>query len=130
MRAMRKYWITMLIGCALVALIANAKDVLDQNQMVAVFHILCDAFFATGFVIFAAGLLVFSSNEGTFDMIVYGVKTFLDVFKKDAVKKYDSFYDYRVSREEKKVKFGFLLICGAIFLAISFVMYFLYLQYS
>lgn len=127
---MRKYWITMLIGCAMVALIANAKDVFSQTQSVVVYHILCDAFFVTGTVIFAAGMLVFSSNEGTFDMIVYGVKTFVDAFKKNSVKKYDTFYDYRVSREEKKFKFGFLLICGSVFLLVAFVMYYLYRQYS
>ena len=43
--------------------------------------------------------------------------------------KYDTFYDYRVSREEKKLPYGFLLICGLIFLAVAFVMYFLYRQY-
>lgn len=130
MKAMRKYLITLLIGFTAVALIVCAKDIFDQTALVDVFHILCDAFFAVGILIFNAGLLVFSSNEGTFDMLTYGVKTFMDAFRKTSARKYDTFYDYRASRADKKIKFGFLLICGLIFLVISFVMYFLYLEYK
>lgn len=130
MKASRKYWITLLVGFVAVALILWAKDIFRQTAAATVFHILSDAFFVVGVVIFGAGGLIFSSNEGTFDMLVYGVKSFLDMFRKHSVKKYDTFYDYRESRADKKVPFGFLLICGLFFLAIAFVMYFLYRQYS
>jgi hypothetical protein len=130
MKKVRKYLITLLIGFACVALIAWSKDIFAQTKPVDVFHILCDAFFAVGVVISCAGLLIFSSNEGTFDMIVYGVQSFVDLFRKNSIRKYDTFYDYRMSRVDKKFPFGFLLICGVLFLVISFVMYFLYYQYS
>ena len=126
MRKMRKYVITLLAGLAAAALIMFSKDIFAQTEAVVVYHILCDAFFAVGVVITAIGLLVFSANEGTFDIIVYGVSSFFDMFRKVSRKKYDTFYDYRVSREEKKLSFGFLLICGVLFLAISLVMYMLY----
>ena len=129
MRTMRKNWITLLVEAALTTAIAFSKDVTEQKALVDVFHILCDAFFVSGTVTLCAGLLVLSSNEGTFDMLVYGVKTFMDCFRKERTMKYDTFYDYRVSREEKKLPYGFLLICGLIFLAVAFVMYFLYRQY-
>lgn len=130
MRSGKKYAITLLIGFALVALLLWAKDIFAQTEAVDVFHILCDVFFAVGFFITAAGLLVFSSNEGTFDMLVYGTKSFLDLFRKERLKKYDTFYDYRMAKSEKKLPFGFLLICGLFFLAISMVMYYFYRQYS
>ena len=130
MRAGKKYWITLLIGFGAVALLLWAKDIFGQTEAVDVFHILCDVFFAVGFFITAAGLLVFSSNEGTFDMLIYGTKSFLDLFRKDSLKKYDTFYDYRMAKSEKKLPFAFLLICGLIFLAISLVMYYFYRQYS
>ena len=126
MRKMRKYVITLLAGLAAAALIMFSKDIFSQTEAVVVYHILCDAFFAVGVVITAIGLLVFSANEGTFDIIVYGVNSFFDMFRKVSRKKYDTFYDYRVSREEKKLSFGFLLICGVLFLAVSLVMYMLY----
>ena len=130
MKAYKKFFITMLIGLGAVALILWSKDILQQTAPVEIFHILTDAFFVVGTVITCAGLLVFSSNEGSFDMLVYGVKSFLDMFRKSSMKKYDTFYDYRESRADKKLKFGFLLICGLMFLVISLVMYFFYQQYK
>ena len=119
----------MLCGLAAVALIIWAKDIFAQTQAADVYHILCDAFFAVGVVILCIGLLIFSSNEGTFDIIVYGVSSFVGMFKKNHVRKYDTFYDYRAERADKKIKFGFLLICGLIFIAVSLVMLSLYHQY-
>ena len=128
MKALYRFAIVLVIGLLLAALIAGSKGILSQTEPVRIFHILCDGFFVVGVVITSAGLLVFSSNEGTFDMLVYGVKTFMDAFRKERTMKYDTFYDYRVSREEKKLQYGFLLICGLLFLAIAFVMYYLYRQ--
>lgn len=129
MKSLKKYLITLLIGFLAVLGIVWSKDVFSQAALVDVFHILCDGFFAVGVVITAAGLLIFSSNEGTFDAIVYGLRSFFDMFRKQKTLKYDTFYDYRESRAEKKLKFGFLLICGLILLAISLIMYLFYRRY-
>lgn len=129
MKSIKKYLITLIIGFSVAFLIAWSKDVFAATALVKVFHILCDSFFVVGVVMSCAGLLVFSSNEGTFDMLIYGVSSFIDMFRKTSRKKYDTFYDYRVARADKKIRFGFLLICGLFFVAISFVMYFLYRQY-
>ena len=130
MRSLRKYLITLIIGFSAVALLAWSKELFVQTQLVNIFHILCDCFFAVGVVMTCIGLLIFSSNEGTFDAIVYGVGTFFDMFRKQRKMKYETLYDYRLSREEKKISFGFLLICGMFVLAISLVMYLLYRKYN
>ena len=121
--------ITLTIDTILALLIMWSKDLFMQTDPKTIFHILCDAFFVVGFVTASAGLLVFSSNEGTFDMLIYGVKTFMDMFRKNSIRKYETFYDYRMSKADQKIKFGFLLICGAVFLALFFVMYYFYNQY-
>ena len=130
MKSMKRYWITLLVGFAGAALIAWSKDLFAQTAPVNIFHILSDAFFVVGVVITSGGLLVFSTNEGTFDMLVYGVSSFFDMFRKVSAKKYETFYDYRASRADKKLQFGFMLICGLIFLAIAGVMYLFYRQYA
>ena len=61
-------------------------------------------------------------------MISFGV--FFDNFRKVSTRKYETFYDYRMAHSEKKIKFGFLLICGLFFLAVSMVMYGLYRMYK
>ena len=118
MKTLRRYLITFLVGFSIVALIAVSKGVFSQTDLKTVFHILSDAFCVAGVLITSAGVLIFSSNEGTFDMLVYGVGSFVDMFRKRSKKKYDTFYDYRVSRADKKVSFGFLLISGLFFLAL------------
>ena len=129
MKSLKKYLITFLIGCVGVFLILWYKDIFAQTEPGKIFHILTDAFFVVGVVITSAGLLVFSSNEGTFDMIVYGVRSFMDFFRKEKLNKFDTFYDYRQSRADTKLPFGFIVINGLFFLAVSFVMLFLYHQY-
>lgn len=121
MKKIRKYLITLIAGLAAVAAIAWAKDVLAQTEPAQVYHILCDCFFAVGTVLCCAGLLIFSSNEGTFDMMVYGISSFIDLFRAKSKKKYETFYDYRNSRADVKIPFGFLLICGLLFIAVSLV---------
>ena len=130
MKAWKKYLITLLVGFAAAGLIIWSKDIFAQTTLTGVFHILCDAFFVVAVVTLSSGLLIFSSNEGTFDMVMFGLKTFWGMFRKNDVRTNETFYDYRASREEKKTPFGFLLICGLIFLAISMVMYYLYYRFS
>ncbi len=130
MRSLKKYLITLIVGLLGAFLIALSKNIFAVTAPSVAFHILCDSFFVIGVVITGLGLLVFSTNEGTFDMLVYGVSSFIDMFRKVSRKKYETFYDYRVAHSEKKVGFGFMLICGLIFIAIAFVLYLLYRQNS
>lgn len=130
MRSLKKYLITIAVGLLAVGAIIWSKDLFAQTAPVTVFHILCDAFFAVGIVIFAAGVLIFSSNEGTFDIFAYGISAFADMFRKQPQKKYNTFYDYKESRTDTKISFGFLLITGAAFIAVSLIMLYFYHLYK
>ncbi len=130
MKKLKKYLITILIGFLIVLLIVLSKDIFAQTSPQIIFHILSDAFLVAGVVITAAGLLVFSSNGGTFDMLIYGLNSFADMFRKKSKKKYPTFYDYRESKADKKLKFGFMVISGLFFLAVAVVMYLIYRKYS
>ena len=144
MKAFKKYLIAFLVGLGFALWIMVSKDLFSQTELVKVYHILCDAFFVPGVLLLCSGLLVFSSeavtlfanvlhrklvfssNEGTFDMIIYGCNSFWDLFRKKSKKKYPTFYDYRESKAGKKVKYGFLLICGGVYTALAGIMYLLY----
>lgn len=125
-----KYLVTLLCGLAASMIIFFLKDIFSQVEAAKVFHILCDGFFAVGVVMSAIGLLIFTCNEGTFDAIVYGFGSFIDMFRRTSKKKYETLYDYRVSREDKKIKFGFLLICGLFYILLAMLMYLFYRKYS
>lgn len=126
MKRFSKYLIVPFIGICAVALFVWSRDIFAQTDAREIFKILCDAFFIPGILICAAGLIVLSSNEGAFDAISYGLTSFINMFKRDPSKKYDSFYDYTSSRSEKKTPFAFLLITGGGFLLVSMIMWILY----
>lgn len=79
-----------------------------------------DAFVIPGVLAVCFGLLIVASNGGAFDMIVYGVKSVFRLFKKDPLdRKYGGFYEYRKARQEKKRTFWYLVIVGAVYVAIA-----------
>ncbi len=130
MSALKKYLITILCGLAGVAYVLWLKDIFNQTETKMIFHILCDGFFVVGVVKVCIGLLIFSSNEGTFAGLTYSVKSFIDLFRKPGMKKYASYHDYKAARTEKKIPFGFLLICGLCFIMVSLVMLYFYYLYQ
>ena len=130
MRTPIKYLLTMLAGFAMVAWIAWMKDIFQQTDLKVIFHVLTDAFFIPGILLLGIGGLVFTTNEGVFDPIVFGLKTFWGMFSKKLKRSDETYYDYRMARQDKKLAFGFLLICGLFFFAVSMVMYYLYCRYS
>lgn len=130
MKTLKKYLIALSVGILTVLLVVWYRGIFNETELVNIFHILCDAFFIAGVLLSCGGLLVFSANEGTFDMIVYGLDSFFDLFRRKSTKKYATFYDYRESRADKKVSFGYIVFTGLFFLAISGVMYAFYSKYA
>ncbi len=130
MSTLKKYLITFLCGFAGVLGILWMKDVFSQTEMSAIFHILCDSFFVVGVLMVCIGLLIFTCNEGALDGLSYGVKAFVNLFRKTGLKKYDSYFDYKAARSEKKTPFGHLVISGLFFIAVSLVMLYFYYLYQ
>lgn len=88
---------------------------------------LSDAFSVPGIVTLCFGLLVISTNGGTFDMLSFGVRKLFDLFKKDLTKvKYRTFYDYRKAQQEKKRSFWHFIIIGAAFTAVGIAFVLIY----
>lgn len=122
MKKLSSYIIPLIVSFALCFLILIVKDIFNQDTTKEIMHILADAFFVPGVVMICTGLLVFTSNEGTFDMLAYGVTKLIDLFRSDATRnKHKSFYDYSVAKHEEKSRFGHLLIIGLAFLGLSII---------
>ena len=129
MKGIYKYLLTLSVGFLIAGLVAMSKNILEKELLSMVFHVLADSFIVPGVLITGMGGLIFVSNEGAFDGLVYGVTSFLDIFRKEKRNKYRTFYDYKEGKNEKNMSFGFMLICGLVFLAIAVVMYLLYRKY-
>lgn len=129
MKNVKKFWVSFIVCSICTFLLAWSRGIFAQTALIHVFHILSDSFLVVGILAACIALMLFVSNEGTFDIVVYGLRTFWSFFRKDMSRKYDTFYDYRSARQEKKVPFLFLLACGGFFLLMSALMYAAYRRY-
>lgn len=126
-----KYFITIFIGVAISMMIMLAKNVFVVKDTKEVLQILVDSFFVSGILIFGFGLLVVSSNGGTFDMVVFGVQKAIGAFKKDLSKeKYKTFYDYRKAKLENQHSYLYLIIIGGVFILISLIILVFYYKFK
>lgn len=130
---MKKYLahlITLCFSLVLIFLILLSKEIFDQTSPKAIFHILTDVFFAVGVFLTCLGLLVVASNEGTFDMINFGVRKFLSYFKREDRQLRQTFYEYRKIKMENKHSYGFFLSVGIFLIIVSLIFLYFYHQYS
>lgn len=129
MKIKYKYLIAFGTGLLITFIIVLSKNVFSLIDLKSKYHILVDGFFVAGIIIIGAGLLVFSSNGGTFDMLSFGVIKVIDLFRRDLSKvKYQTFYDYRLERSENKGQFLYLIIVGTFFIITSLIFLWLYYQ--
>lgn len=130
MKTVYKYLITAAFGAVLAFIVLLIKDVFHLSQAVDVMKAMCDGFFVSGVLIACFGGLVFASNGGVFDMITYGVKNLFWLFKKNpADRKYKDFYEYREAMKEKKRSYGYMVIVGLAYIAVSLIFLALYYNY-
>lgn len=122
---MKKYWdyiITFAITAIAAVLIMVSKKIFTLTETKDVLHVIVDSLFAPGVIIFGIGILVISTNGGTFDMIAFGFIKFIDLFRRDLTKsKYRTFYDYRMALKDKHRSFAYFLIVGGAFILSSLV---------
>ena len=126
MKKYLKYLITFLIGLLTALFVCIGKDIFKQDSAKAVFHILSDAFLLPGVYLSGLGLLVIASNEGTFDMLVYGLRSFISLFRSVPLNKKQTFYEYRESKAKNKMGYWFLLIIGLFYLVVTIIMYLIF----
>lgn len=91
-----------------------------------VLQAVCDGFFVSGVLLICFGLLIFSSNMGTFDMISYGVRQAVRIIAPRKIEK-KTFYDYRVEKQKKKKNFLPMIFCGIGEVVISFLVLLIFL---
>ena len=126
MKKYLRYYVTFGIGLFFAALIIFTRGAFSKENIKDTYKILSDGFFVPGILLLCFGLLVFSSNEGTFDMLAFGFKWLKNLFKKD-MPKMGSFYDYKLARHEKSKSFGYICIVGLVLVAISAIFSYLYI---
>lgn len=113
-KTLKKYLITSALALLLTFLITLSRGVFEKENIVDVLHVLIDSTFVVSILFTGFGLLIFSANEGTFDMLAYGMTSFISLFKKDRENylKYKSYVDYKEARADRKHGFAHIVLVG------------------
>ena len=121
-------------SCAAVGLLAGygylSGHDLFNLPLVDQYRLLSDAFMIPGFLMVAFGLLIYLANEGAFLGIGFiGQKAVGFLIPFLYKQKGETYREYVERKTGKPTKgYGFLLICGCVFLAVSAVFLVLYSQ--
>lgn len=122
MKKVLKYLIPITLGLVVTLWVIIGKGIFQSNDPKTIIHILSDAFIVPGVCITGIGLLIFVSNEGVFDIIIYGVGQFVKMFSSNPAKrKYKDFNEYREVKRSSKLTFGYLVLIGLAFLVIALI---------
>ena len=116
----RDFLIALAVGAGL-TLAAVLVGFLDQNR--TVLQVLCDGFTVSGVLLLCFSGLVWSRNQGTFDMISFGVSriTKFRYGKLDDEERKESFYDYRQRKSATRQNATASLKAGAVYMALALV---------
>lgn len=123
----REYIIKAVIMVIITIIIIATKDITNQENAKDVLTILVDAFTVPGIIFVCFGTLIFCANGGTFDMLAYGCRTVLALFKSNPRdEKYRNFREYKEAKAEHPKKFASYLICGGAFVLIGLILFVIY----
>lgn len=97
--------------------------IFSSTELVETLRILVNGFFSIGIISLCFGLLVICSNNGAYDLIVYGMVRFISLFKKNPNSiKYHTYFDYHTAKQaEEDRSFAYFLIVGGFYILVSLV---------
>lgn len=120
MKRLKRYTILGIVNLAVLALFAYSRGIFNILDGEHVYHILSDDFFAVGVVNFSIGAILWAGNEGAFDMLFYGMRSFWGFFFKD-LNKYVDYHDYKESKHSESFAFAHFLVYGVLFIALAYL---------
>ena len=124
---LKDYVIVSCIGLAVAFGIMALKGIFEMTDAKNVLHTVCDGFFIAGVILAGMAGLSYCGNEGTFDMLFFGVKQVFRTFsQRDLSKNRQTFYDYRKQRMENQKPVVYILIIGLVHILIAGIILLIY----
>ena len=109
------------------AVILAIREYSAADEAAVRFLNLADAFTIPGVIMLMAGVLVWISTEGVFDMILYGVNRGMASIIPFMRSSDESFLDYKTRKQSKRIKgYSFMFISGGVYLIPAIVFNILY----
>ena len=123
-------YITYISVAMLVSLVSAAlwQLFLETDPLVIV-RILSDCFTLPGVLFIDIAMLGWVSSKGTFDIFGYSMRGLFTLWKKESYYKQESFYDYRVKKDENRKPFNLpMFLVGIVFFMLGIVMMVVFLM--
>ena len=99
------YLVTVLIAVAMAAGVFISRGGLMLTAPADILGALCDGFFVPGIVLTSLGVLVLVANEVFFDIMSYGLHSFLVLFTPlRKAEKHAHYFDYKMARAARRKK--------------------------
>ena len=121
------YGISAVLGTALLFLVLYLGNYWNLESEQEKLRVLTDAFTIPGILLALGCALIFISNQGGFNGVLYGLRRTKEVLLPFLPHEYLRYRDYVDRRKEKRVKgYGFVLHVGLAFLAVGIVLLILF----
>ncbi|MBQ8496008.1 MAG: DUF3899 domain-containing protein [Clostridia bacterium] len=102
---------------------ATIWDVFSQTEALTVVKIVSDSFTLPGVLFIGISLLGWVSSKGAFDIFGFSFQGLLNLWKKESYQKQETFYDYRVKKDENRKPFNLpMFLTGTAFLVLGIIM--------
>ena len=119
------------VGVMVFFISAAIWQLFTETEPLKIVKILSDAFTLPGVLFIGIAVMGWISSKGTFDIFGYSVRGLFDLWKKESYYKTESFYDYRVKKDEKRKPFNlpmFLVGCGFLLIGALLTIAFLLME--
>lgn len=118
-----RYGVSAVIVTALLFLILSLNGYWNLTEPQDKLRVLCDAFSLPGILLVLMSGLIFASNAGALDGLLYGLRVSVERILPFLPHKHVRYRDYLQKRREKKVKgYSFIFFTGAAFLTVGLVL--------
>lgn len=118
-----EYSITFGVCAILVFAYVAIAGIFTSAELKQTLTLLVNGFFSIGIICFCFGLLVICSNNGAYDLIVYGMIRFASLFVKNPNKiKYHTYFDYHTAKQQEDDRsFAYFLFVGGFYVVVSII---------
>ena len=114
---LRDWLIIAAIGAVISLLVMWGRGAFSAQTAQETMRYISDGFFVAGVVLAGMAGLAYCGNEGTFDMLFFGIKQLVRSFTvRDMTQRKESFYDYRKKKQAAKKPVLYILITGGCFI--------------
>lgn len=128
-KVVRRYVITFILGLIIFYFTARYRGLFSVTNKKQLYMALSDGFLLPSFMILGFGGLIIATNSGLFDICAYSVGKLKQMLTKEMYrdKKFpETFFDYKLKYEDRKVSYIYLLVVGGFYLLLSILFNYLF----